>query len=184
MNDTRVSPFMYSEQDNPEYAQIPARVEVIPIDVDGVEQLNGGYSRQLQDFKCEICGYKSSRFSMFAMIFNDSGDFATRKATEDEIHVIATRMLANTGFEQWNPGYSQKQYEAWWEEHKEEQVTKVNPDTIKDTDTLEHRALLCTIFKNNAIAHQNQLMMDAVKIQGKSISRACLFCCVYIHQVA
>ena len=40
------------------------------------------------------------------------------------------------------------------------------------------------MFKDRAIKNQIQLMMDAVNIQGKSISRVCLFCCEYIHQVA
>ena len=80
---------MYRHQENAEFHPIPDRVEIIPDGGEGPEQLSGGCSRPLQQFQCEKCGFKSSRFSMYAMIYDGDGQFAMRKASEDEAKLIA-----------------------------------------------------------------------------------------------
>ena len=48
---TTVPTFRTAEND--ELYPVPNRIEVVPDDEEGVEQLNGGYSRALQKFHCE-----------------------------------------------------------------------------------------------------------------------------------
>ena len=45
--------FMYRRQENAEFHPIPDRVEIIPNNGEGPEQLSGGCSRSLQQFQCE-----------------------------------------------------------------------------------------------------------------------------------
>ena len=119
------TPILHTIQQE-EYYPIPNRIEVIPDSDEGVEHLNGGYSRQLQSFHCEKCGYPSSRYSMYNMTFDDNGEFANRRASEDEAMLIATKLLANTSYEMWDSEYSQEEFEEWMDEHEDEGTSEAS----------------------------------------------------------
>ena len=112
-------PYPFREQESEDYYPVPDWVEVIPDEGQGVEQLSGGRSRALQNFRCEKCGFTSSRFSMFAMVYDDNGQFAMRRASDDEAKLIVARSLATLDFEVWAPGSTQTEYEQRAEEHQE-----------------------------------------------------------------
>ena len=63
---------MFRQREADDFIPVPDRVEVVPKEgfehINPVDALNGGFSRPLQNFYCETCGYASSRFSMFAII--------------------------------------------------------------------------------------------------------------------
>ena len=106
---TSVPEFPYMAKESDDYHTVPDWVEVVPVNGEGVEQLNGGYSRALQHFRCERCGFVSGRYSMFAMVFTDDGKFAMRNASEDEALVLATRTLAAMDYDMWTPNSTQEE---------------------------------------------------------------------------
>ena len=57
---------------------------------------------------------------MYAMIYDDDGKFAMRKASEDEATLIAARTLAETSFDVFNSGCTQEEYEDWLRRNEEE----------------------------------------------------------------
>ena len=50
---TSIPTYPFRAKENEEFYPVPDWVEVIPEGGDGVEQLNGGYSRAVQSFCCE-----------------------------------------------------------------------------------------------------------------------------------
>ena len=138
-----------------------------------MEQLNGWFSRSLLTFHCERCGFPSSRYSMYAMTYDDDGQFAMRRASEDEARMIAARTLAHTSFDMWNPGCSQAEYEAWLEEHREEVVAAINAEADTEVNAEDkyppkpfgHRAIKFAKFKDDANKELTQILLEAVLIK-------------------
>ena len=119
---------------------------------------------------------------MYAMIYDDDGQFAIWKASEDEAKLIAARALAETSFDVFNPGCTQEEYEDWLRRHEEELMDTINYELNFEPDTMSFKAARYRKFKEEAQKDLNRIMLEAVQIKGRTISRVCIFCCETLHQ--
>ena len=63
---------------------------------------------------------------MYNMTFDDNGQFAMRRASEDEARLIMTRSLASTSFDMWDPESSLEEFEEWIDEHEDEGTSEAS----------------------------------------------------------
>ena len=104
-----------------DYTDLPRRVEVVrQNDTTHASVMAGGKSAPLLDLVCEVCGYRSSKYSKFAMPGKKAFAFATRRDVEDEARIIAAQLLAAAPFEDWAPHdhINRRDYANWKETQK------------------------------------------------------------------
>ena len=112
---------------------------------------------------------------MFSMIYTDTKDFAMKNASEDEAKVIATRTIAEMEYDMWDSKGSQEEFNQIVQENKTALLNTRNPETLFEPRTPEAKVAKFINVKEKAFMELTHIMMAAVKIRGRSISRACLF---------
>ena len=100
-------------------------------------------------------------------------------------------MLAETPYEVWDAEYTQEDFNEWIMDHeeevkkaiKDEPITNIKVEDKYALGSFERRAAKYAKFRTEANRDMTDILMDAVRIQGRSVSRTCLFCCEEMHQV-
>ena len=121
---------------------------------------------------------------MYAMIYDDDKKFAMRKASYDEAILIAARTLADTSFEMWDPECSKEEYDQWLLDHGKEIINTVGVEKRYAPRSVGYQAIKYHQFHEESVADLNKIMMEAIQINGRSVSRVCLFCCEELHGVS